>query len=186
MSREADSGRTSQPATPKIDPALAAEAARFLSVARETLQQKLEAHERAWQLSRCAWHVDQDLRLITFTRPDGVLATGELQIIGVHDPATTLWTWSWADASISRSLQEHARLAQRFGQKHLLHDYAADAVPASIEACWQFVAVACELGQAHGGYRCAADGVDVYVTFGLLTLRVGQPAGTGSPTPPTT
>lgn len=143
-----------------------------LAGSMEELQRKTQMHCDSWGLGTSArWDSDQDSGEIAFSFSNGVVVTAPMQIVGSYDVDEGTWLWAWANPSVDVELTEHALLARSFGERHNLREFATAKFTCSETDAWQFVAVACRLGNATGAYRGPAGSTHVYFTFGETTFH---------------
>ena len=138
--------------------------------AMESLRMKTGMHDRLFQISKAAWAVDQDTGLITFTSPDGLVATAAAQIIGSYDTADGSWLWAWDNPSVQSKLLTVALTAREYGRKHAIAELTTAELNISEDKCWELAAVACELSGDQGVYRGPAGNTRVFISFGAVKL----------------
>ena len=132
----------------------------------EELTAKMEAHEKLFQIDKAAWELDQDAGTITFTSPDGTVATAPAQVVGTYNTADKTWLWSWDNPSIDEKLTAHARLAKDFGGRHGPDELIRRKFETTEDWCWKYTAVTCKLGNHQGAYRGPSGNTLVFITFG--------------------
>jgi hypothetical protein len=132
--------------------------------ARETAQSRL------LRLDQAAWTIDQDQETITFVHPDNRVATAPVQIIGTLDPAEKTWLWGWDHPSVRPTLSEHAQRVRAWGAEHDVEELTSRLMIANDALIRRFAAIACELNDAQGVWRCPTERAVVLVTFGTVTL----------------
>jgi hypothetical protein len=145
----------------------------FASSMKE-LTEMTAAHEKLFQISRANWDLDQDAGTITFTSPDGTVATAPAQIVGTFNKADDTWLWAWDNPSIDEKLTANARLAKDFGGGHGPAQLIQRKFKSTEDKCWEYAAVTCKLGNHKGVYRGPADDTLVFITFGDVTLHKQQ------------
>jgi hypothetical protein len=137
----------------------------------EELHAKTMGHDGIWQLSNSDWDLDQNAGTIVFLSPKGIIATCPVQIIGTFSSLDKTWLWSWDNPSIGPSLQEHAKLCRKYGEKHGIRALTSRKLTSANEDDgWQLTALACKLAGAQGGYRGPMGKSDIYVTIGTPSL----------------
>ena len=134
------------------------------------LELKNAMHDRAFQISRAAWNVDQDAGLIRFESPDGILAIAQVQIIGSYNTADGTWLWAWDNPSVNPSLAQLAGSMREYGQQNNLPELTTAKLECDQEHCWTFVAAAAAMTNAQGGYRGMAGETAVFMTFGPVDV----------------
>jgi hypothetical protein len=143
---------------------------KLLDQSMEELRLKTDAHDRLWHLREASWSVDQDAQTITFTSPQGVTATCQVQIIGTYNTDDGTWLWAWDHPSVVLALQEHARQIRAYGAKHGIKKLTTRKLECEEADAWEFTALACRLCDAQGAYRGPAGSALVFMTFGEVTL----------------
>jgi hypothetical protein len=142
----------------------------LLEQSMEELRLKTVAHESGWCLDKANWAVDQDAGTITFTLPEGVIATCPVQVIGTYNTEDSTWLWGWDHPSVVTPLQEHARTVKAYGQQHGIERLTTQKLSCTEEDAWQFAALACKLCEAQGAYRGPSGPTRVFMTFGTVSL----------------
>jgi hypothetical protein len=145
----------------------------FASSMKE-LEAKTAAHETLFQIGKADWELDQDAGTITFTSPDGTVATAPAQIVGTFNKTDSTWLWAWDNPSIDEKLTAHARLAKDFGGGHGPGALIQRKFKTTEDKCWEYTAVTCKLGKHQGAYRGPADDTLVFITFGDVTIQKPQ------------
>lgn len=147
----------------------------LLDQSMEELRIKTAGHDGVWHLSQADWDLDQDTGLITFTAPNGMVATCPAQIIGTFNTVDGTWLWGWDHPSVGPALQDHAKLCKAYGEKHAVRALTSRKLTSfSEEDGWQFTALACKLAGAQGGYRGPMGTTMVFITFGQPSLTKGS------------
>lgn len=146
-----------------------AEYRRLVEQSLATLQVRHAVQNQYFPLDDAAWTIDADRRVITFTRPDGVVGAAPVQIVGTLDPLDGSWLWAWDHPSVRPELAEHARLVRAWGLEHDVPELTTRIVPADEETAWRFAAVACELSRVQGVRRCPTERGVALVTIGPVT-----------------
>ena len=136
----------------------------------ESLRIKTGMHDRLFQIGKSAWAVDQDTGLITFTSPDGIVATASAQIIGTYNTTDGTWLWAWDNPSVESKLVSDAIIAREYGRKHTVSDLTTAKLNITEDKCWELAAVACELAGEQGVYRGPAGSTQVFIAFGTVKL----------------
>ena len=141
-------------------------------VARSMASLRLQTgiHEHLFQIDKAAWALDQDTGLITFTNPDGLVATASAQIIGTYDTTDGTWLWAWDNPSVEAKLAGDAKAARDYGNKHTISELTTAKLTISEDRCWELAAIACELAGDQGVYRGPADSTRVFIAFGAMKL----------------
>ncbi len=148
----------------------------YINASMEGLLIQNESHMNTWGIGKSGtWNVDQEAGTITWSFPDGKVATAPVQIIGTYNPNDNSFLWAWDPPSILEPLQEHAKLVKAFGLKHGIQKFTERKVIVSEDEAWEFIAVANRLAGGNGGYRAAAGGPLVFMTFGTITLKNEKP-----------
>jgi hypothetical protein len=135
------------------------------------LQVLTAAHDRMWQLGQAAWSVDQDAGTITFTSPQGIIATAPVQFVGSYNSQGGTWLWAWSNPSLEATLTEHAAQVRSFGQERGYEILTTPKLACPEEQCWELAALACKLAGAQGAYRGPAGAIRVFMTFGEVRLN---------------
>ncbi|ADB14898.1 hypothetical protein Psta_0202 [Pirellula staleyi DSM 6068] len=142
----------------------------FLAQCTEELRLKTEAHDGIWQLSQADWDADLDAGTITFRAPNGMVATGPLQIIGTFNTLDSTWLWGWDHPSVPEHCAVHAKQVFDFGQEKGIHELTTRKLIVDETNCWEFTAIACKLCEAQGAYRAPSDTTLIFLTFGDIQL----------------
>jgi hypothetical protein len=130
------------------------------------------AQSRLFHLDQASWAIDQSQGTITFTRPDSLVATAPVQIIGTLDPSEGTWLWGWDHPSVRPELGKHARRVRGWGAEHHVEELTSRLLMITDDTLIRrFAAVACELNDAQGVWRCPTERALVLVTFGTVTLN---------------
>jgi hypothetical protein len=152
------------------EPAESEEYRRLVEQSVEELRLKTTAHDGVWRLGEADWSVDQDAGVIVFTRSDGITATCPVQIIGTYNTLDGTWLWGWDHPSVVLPLQEHARRLKELGEQQGFQKLTTQKIKCSESEAWEFVALACKLCDAQGGYRGPSGTTLVFMTFGDVRL----------------
>lgn len=140
------------------------------------LRTMTQIHEKTWGMSKAAnVQLDQDAGKIIWTFRDGLVVEAPVEIVGTYNPTSASFLWSWANHTILSKLQASANLVRAYGEAHDVADFTSRLVTISPARAWELVAVANHLARAKGAYRADAGGIVVYVTFGKISLRTGEP-----------
>jgi len=129
------------------------------------------AHDGMFQISRAAWSVDQGEGAITFTSPNGLIATAPVQIVGSYNTRDGTWLWGWDNPSLEEPLTEHARKVRSYGQERGYDLLTTPKLACPEEQCWELTALACMLADAQGAYSGPAGATRIFMTFGGIKLR---------------
>ena len=135
---------------------------------------KTGMHDRLFQISKASWHVDQEAGVITFTSPDGIVATAAAQIVGTYDTADGTWLWGWGNSSVEPKLATNASITREYGEKRGIADLTTRKLSTTEEKCWEFAALTCKLGNDQGVYRGPAGDTMVFIAFGEVKLQKPQ------------
>ncbi len=137
----------------------------------EELRLKTVINIRLFQMDKAFWAVDQETGVITFTSPDGLIATAPAQIVGSFNTADNAWLWAWDNPSVFPKLRQHANLTREYGKIRKIQEFTTAKFTTTEEKCWEFTALACKLGDGQGAYRGPAGDTKVFITFGAVTLQ---------------
>jgi hypothetical protein len=150
--------------------------ARLARASLTALQARRLAQDSLLGLGETNWSVDRDAGTITFRRHTDVVAEAPVQIIGALDTARGTWHWGWDHPSVMPPLDRHARRVREWGENHDVAELTTALIDADDDLAWRFAAIACELNNAQGAWRCESGKTAVLVTFGTVTLS-GPPSG---------
>ncbi|MFN3153012.1 DUF6882 domain-containing protein [Bremerella sp.] len=138
----------------------------LLDRSMDELRIKTDAHDRLWKLGDAAWSIDQDSETITFSAPNGMVATCPVQIIGTFNVEDSTWLWAWDHPSVAPRLQDHAKKLKEYGEANGIEQLTTRKLSIDEFSCWEFTALACHLNEGQGAYRCPTGSALVFVTFG--------------------
>lgn len=145
--------------------------ATLLAQSLAELRLKTDAHDGTWQLGECSWNVDQSAGTIIFTRPDGMMITCPVQIIGTYNTLDGTWLWAWDHPSVVPALQDHAWAVRAYGEAQGIERLTTRKFICSETEAWELTALSCKLCEAQGAYRGPAGTALVFMTFGTVTLN---------------
>ena len=137
----------------------------------EELKIKTSAYDRMFQLGKADWKADLQKGIIEFISSDGIRALCSLQIIGTYVLENHSWLWSWANSSIIHSLQTHSILVKNYGETNAIRILTTPRIQCEESQAWEFVAIACKLGNSQGAYRGPHEGTFVFMTFDNVQLN---------------
>lgn len=138
------------------------------------LQIMRERHDSLFGLADCDWDVDLDIGTITFTNPDGRVATAPVQVVGTVDTTDGTWLWSWANPSIPEASAADARLVREYGQRHEIDPLTDERLEIEESDAWDLTALAAHLAGAQGAYRGPAGPTLVFMTYGAVSVSQGR------------
>lgn len=139
----------------------------------EGLRVQTEGHQHTWHFGEeDYWDFSQDTGELIFTFPDAI-ASAPAQIIGTFDGNASTWMWSWANASIAKSLTGNAMRVREYGEQHRIHRLTTPSWAGEEMDGWHMAALANRLCATNGVYRGPAGDTFVFFTFGEIQLRKG-------------
>ena len=127
-----------------------------------------EDNERDWRLSETRATVDLAEGRIRFIRPNGSVASAEIQCAGIFGNAGS-WSWTWEHPQIDKTLQEQARRVREYGERHAMNRLTTKAFVSTEVEAWGLTAVACLLNRAEGAWRIRVPVGYLYVLFSNLS-----------------
>lgn len=137
----------------------------------EELRLKTGSFERLFRIGESDWHLAQDKGEITFTSPDGIVATAPAQIAGTYNTDDGTWLWAWQNPSLADSMTTHSIVVRQYGEKRKIAELTTPKLGISEEKAWELAAVTCKLGNYQGVYRGPAGPTMVFITFGDVRLQ---------------
>ena len=111
-----------------------------------------------------------DRGTIAFHFADGTVANASIQVVGTYNTSDGTFLWAWNHPSVPENLRQHARLAQRWGEKNRMTNFTSGKAICSEDDAWGFAAVANRLGNGNGVYRGPNETTLVFMTFGEIQL----------------
>ncbi len=142
----------------------------FKEAAMRELQEKTHAHQKAWEIEKCSWSIEQETCSITFTHPSGKQITGPVQVIGTFNATDNTWMWAWNNTSIMEQLRKHSDTTRNYGADKGIPDLTTPKISCNQDMAWELASVACSLNRANGAYRAPTGSTIAFVTFGDLTF----------------
>jgi hypothetical protein len=136
----------------------------------EELKIKTSLFDGLFQIRQAAWQLDQDVGVITFESPDGIVASADAQIAGSYDTETGTWLWAWANPSVVPRLTAHATITREYGIRRGIAELTTPKMKTTEDKAWEFAALTCKLGGLQGAYRGPAGRTMVFITFGEVKL----------------
>lgn len=141
----------------------------------EDLRIRTGSFQRLFQIGASDWFLDQDERVITFTSPEGIVATAPAQIAGTYNTEDNTWLWAWRNSSIDPALTAHSTIVRQYGERRKIAELTTAKLEISEEKAWELAALTCKLGQFQGVYRGPSGPTMVFITFGGVQLKkVGE------------
>lgn len=137
----------------------------------EELRINTGMHDRLFQISKANWQLNQDTGIITFTSPEGLVASAPAQVVGSYNIVDSTWLWAWDNPSIEPTLTEHSKITRDYGTKRGIAELTTAKLTTTQEKCWEFTSLTCKLGNNQGAYRGPAGETMVFITFGAVTLK---------------
>jgi hypothetical protein len=143
----------------------------LLRVSMEELLLQTQVHQQSWLFGKEEqWNLDPGRGELVFKFP-GRLVIAPAQIIGTFDNQTSLWTWSWANATVPESLTAHARHLREYGEHNNIPRLTTAQWAAEESDCWYMAALACRFCGFQGAYRGPADPIFSFITFDRVQVN---------------
>jgi hypothetical protein len=143
----------------------------LLRVSMEELLLNTKSHQDGWLFGKEEqWNLDPGQGELVLSFP-GRMVIAPAQIIGTYDVQTTLWSWSWSNASAPENLTAHALQLREFGEQNGIPRLTTAEWAGQESDCWYMAALACRLCGFQGAYRGPAENVHSFITFGEVKLN---------------
>jgi len=149
--------------------------AREVERAMAELGRKTREHQALFDIGAADWAADLDAGTLTFTAPDGRVATASVQVVGTYNIDDGSFLWGWDHPSVPPGLDRAAQAAKAWGEANGEALLTTRKLEVTEAQCWEFTALACQLVDAAGGYRGPAGSALVFMTYDDLV--VAEPGG---------
>jgi hypothetical protein len=117
------------------------------------------------RLAHARWFVDQASGLIRFERADGSKLCAPVQIIGLWNRDTEVFTWGWDHPGVHTRLCAAAERTRWFGERRGFAELTEPILKASERDAWRFTSAAMKINDAAGAYRGPTQGPVVFMTL---------------------
>ncbi len=145
-----------------------------MKTSTEELQLKQQANQ-GWGIDKFdRWNLDQEAGTLVFSRSDGTRATCPAKIIGSFNTEKKTWLWAWDNASVGETLKVDSRKVKAYGDQHNIAQLTDRGWPGEEDDAWAMTAVAAHLCNAQGAYRGPSGALQIFMTFGKVTLTKSQ------------
>jgi hypothetical protein len=104
----------------------------------------------SWQ----RYDYDLDRGTLTFSQDGIPRVIASILVAGTTSTSAGTWLWSWANGYIPESVSEPMKKVRDFGIAENISELAEGYVPDDESVGWDLTAVAAQIMEAKGAYRC--------------------------------
>lgn len=111
------------------------------------------------------WDYDLDRGTLTFSENGVPQVRASIQVVGSTSKPGGTWMWSWHNESLPVHVKTTMSKVREFGEAENIRELTEPVLPDDEYLGWGLTAVAAEMLEAEGAYRCPGSNGFVYVVF---------------------
>jgi hypothetical protein len=119
--------------------------------------------------------VDFETSKIQFLDGDIVKFEATFTVVGSHVPEKNHWKWAWANEVYPEWVRQKSESIKRLFEMTGYDVFKNATVSADTDMAWEFLALACRLLAAPGGYTVSSRNVKAYLAFEQVGLVAQVP-----------
>lgn len=106
---------------------------------------------------------DQDLGTMIFSDQGVAKVIANIQFVGSISTMSNTWLWSWDNDSVLPKVKDKIFEVRAFGERHNIAELTTPQWTSDERDGWAMTAVAANILQAKGAYRCGRQGFSYFI-----------------------
>jgi hypothetical protein len=116
------------------------------------------------------WDYDLDAGTLVFSDDGLPRVVAKIQAVGTTSTASKTWLWGWANESLSAGATLCLREVREFGTQEDLPQLTEPNLADDEYLGWELTAIAAQILQAKGAYRCPSENGFLYLLYTDVTF----------------